>query len=153
MCFGIGEHPGQSDPDRPERGRVITRAGHQGARSRRESPRQKHWPLDQHSLPFTPFAAVFWMDLSPAAPSPGPPVPLHWLDFRCEPKEELHSGGQPVVRVPGWTGSLSDRREPSSPLEQGPSPPPLHHPLPFAVLTGFLQAARCVQRPPHHDEL
>lgn len=61
-------------------------------------------------------------------PLPAHLLPLHWLDFRCEPKEELHSGGQPVVRVPGWTGSLSDRREPRSPLERGPSPPPLHHP-------------------------
>lgn len=37
-------------------------------------PRQKYWPLVQHSLPFTAFA-VFRMDLSPAASSPGPPVP------------------------------------------------------------------------------
>ena len=80
-----------------------------------------------HSL-LPPLLLSFGWTFPLLLPLPAHLFPLHWLDFRCEPKEELHSGGQPVVRAPGWTGSLSDRREPRSPIEQGPSPPPLHQP-------------------------
>lgn len=68
------------------------------------SPGRSIGPLSStHSLSPPLLPSLGWT--SPLLlPLPAHLFPLHWLDFRCEHKEELHSGGQLVVTVPGWTG-------------------------------------------------
>lgn len=121
-------------------GRAITRAVHEGALPEGNQPRQKYWPLVQHSLLLPPLPSLGWT--SPLLlPLPRPHLfPLHWLDFRYEHKEEAPLWGPACGHSPRLDWSLSDRREPRSPLSRA------HHllPLPFSVLTGFLQEALTV---------